>query len=192
MILSFLQKEVPKNKKILDAGCGEGRFSKYFIEEGYPITSMDFSIEYVKMDKKKMPRGKFVVGSVTDMPFKSNSFDCIFCVDVLQHVPDLEKAIKEFRRVLKKGGKLILIDKNKYGLHKKYMIPKILIQKYRQIVEWRYSGFKERWFSPKKFNKLISKYFEKTEYHYLMESKKNFMFRLFPKLNLYVVWSAIK
>lgn len=192
MILNFLKKEINIQKRILDGGCGEGRFSKYFIEVGANITSMDFSEEYVKLAKKKLKRGKFVVGSVTKMPFPDESFDYIFSVDVLQHVPDLKKAILEFHRVLKKNGKLIIIDKNKFGLHKKYMIPKILIQKYREATEWRYSGFKERWFRPKRFNKLIGGVFRDAKYEYLMENKKNRIFKLFPKLSLYVAWTAKK
>ncbi|MFA5084583.1 MAG: class I SAM-dependent methyltransferase, partial [Candidatus Paceibacterota bacterium] len=139
-ILQFLKSSIDaKNRKILDAGCGEGRFSRYFIESGANIVSMDFSEEYINLDKKNIKGGKFVVGSVTSIPFPDSSFDYVFTVDVLQHVPELKKALSEFRRVLKKGGTLIIVDKNKWGLNPRFMIPQIFIQKYRELTQWRYS-----------------------------------------------------
>lgn len=192
MILDFLKKNINPNKIILDAGCGEGRFSKYFIDIGSKITSMDFSEEYIRLAKKNIMGGKFIVGSVTNIPLKTNSFDYVFCIDVLQHVPDIKKAIEELHRILKRGGKLIIIDKNKFGLHKKYLIPKCIIQKYRESTEVRYSSFKERWFQPEKLKKDIIKYFDNAKYEYLIENNKNSIFKLFPKLNHYVAWTAIK
>ncbi len=190
-ILNILKKEIDlKDKKILDAGCGEGRFSKYFIEKNANITSLDISEEYINVIKANIRRGKFVVGSVTDLPFPKNSFDYIFSVDVLQHVPNINKAIKEFHRVLKINGKVIIIDKNKFGLNSKYLIPQILIQKYKELTEWRYEGFKERWFSPNKFERVIKLYFKETEYEYIIE--KNKIFKIFPKINLFVVYTARK
>jgi ubiquinone/menaquinone biosynthesis C-methylase UbiE len=192
MILDFLKKRINQKKKILDAGCGEGRFSRYFIENKANITSMDFSEEYIRLAKKNLKKGRFVIGSVTNLPFKDNSFDFIFSVDVLQHVPDLEKAIKEFFRVLRKGGALIIVDKNKFGLHKKYLIPGRLIQKYKELTGWRYSSFKERWFNPKEFKEKLSRIFKEVEYEYLIENNKNQIFKIFPKLNLFVAWTAKK
>jgi ubiquinone/menaquinone biosynthesis C-methylase UbiE len=192
MILDFLKNNLDAKKKILDAGCGEGRFSKYFIEKGVNITSMDFSEEYVRLAKKKIGKGKFIVGSVTKLPFKDKSFDYIFSVDVLQHVPDLKKAIREFHRVLKKGGVLIVIDKNKFGVHRKYLIPHRLIQKCKEMTGWRYSGFRERWFSPKKFREELAKRFKEAKFEYLMEKNKSKIFKTFPKLNFFVAWTAKK
>jgi len=192
MILNFLKSKIDKKGRILDAGCGEGRFSKYFIENRANITSMDFSEEYIRIAKKNINKGKFVIGSVTKLPFKDNSFDYIFSVDVLQHVPDLEKAIKEFFRVLRKGGTLIIVNKNKFGFHKKYFIPYRWIQKYKEIKEYRYSGFKERWFNPNRFKKELTRTFRKVQLVYLIEPKKAIIFKISPKLNFFVAWVAKK
>jgi len=193
IILKFLKENVKnKKKKILDAGCGEGRFLKYFVDNKYNITGMDLSKEYIRLAKKNVGKGKFVVGSVTNIPFKDNSFDYIFSVDVFQHVPDLNKAIKETQRVLKKGGTLIIIDKNKYGLNKKYLIPQKLIKNIKDLGGWTYSGFKEQWFSPKKLKEKIKKQFKEVKYTYLIEKNKPSLFRSFPKLNLFVAWIAKK
>jgi len=193
MILNFLKENIKnKKKKILDAGCGEGRFSKYFIENGYNITSMDFSEEYLKVAKKNIGKGKFILGSVTNLPFKDNSFNYIFSVDVFQHVPDLEKAIKECHRVLKKDGVLIIIDKNMYGFNERSLIPQKLIKNIKDLRTWKYSGFRERWFSPKKLKKMINKYFDSARFEYLIEKNKNNIFQTFPQLNLFVAWIAKK
>jgi ubiquinone/menaquinone biosynthesis C-methylase UbiE len=192
-ILDFLKNHIEtKNKRILDAGCGEGRFSKYFIDMHADIVSMDFSEEYIRVNKKNMPKGKFIVGSVTKIPFPDDTFDYIFSVDVLQHVPELRASIQEFYRVLKKGGTLIIIDKNKTGLNPKILVPQILIQKYKELTELRYSEFKERWFIPEKFKRLIAQYFNDVKYTYLLEKNKNRIFKTFPKLNLFVAWIAKK
>jgi len=192
-IACFLKNHIDvKRKKILDAGCGEGRFSKYFIDSGANITSMDFSEEYIHLNEKNIPNGKFTVGSVTNIPFPSNTFDYIFTVDVLQHVPNLKKALQEFQRVLKKNGTLIIVDKNKWGLNSKILIPQIIIQKYKELTEWRYSEFKERWFIPEKFKVLIGDYFNDVKYCYILEENKNKLFKKFPKLNFFVAWVAKK
>ncbi|HOW36925.1 MAG TPA: class I SAM-dependent methyltransferase, partial [Candidatus Pacearchaeota archaeon] len=77
MILNFLKSQIGKKGKILDAGCGVGRFARYFIENGFNLIGMDFSKEDVRLAKQKIGKGTFVVGSVTEIPFKDNSFDYI-------------------------------------------------------------------------------------------------------------------
>lgn len=191
MIFKYLATHMDIEKRILDAGCGEGRFTKPFIMEGVDIVGMDFAEEYVKMDRAKL-KGVFVVGSVTNIPFKEEHFDYVFCVDVLQHVLNLDKALSEFHRVLKKGGTLFIIDKNKYGLHRKYLIPERLIQKYKELTQKRYRGFKERWFKPEELKKKLSNIFQSTYYEYLIEENKAKIFHKIPQLNLFVVWSAKK
>ncbi len=192
MILNFLKSHIRNKGKILDAGCGEGRFARYFIEKGFNLIGMDFSEEYVRLAKKKIGKGKFVVGSVTNIPFKDNSFDYIFTVDVLQHVPDLRQALSELYRVLKKEGVLIVVDKNKFGLHRRYLVPHRLIQKYRELTQWRYKGFKERWFNPEKFTKTLLTQFKEVKQVYLIEKNKSRLFYLFPKLNFFSAWVAKK
>jgi ubiquinone/menaquinone biosynthesis C-methylase UbiE len=192
MILNFLKKQIDPKKKVLDMGCGEGRFSRYFIEKGTRIYSIDFSEEYIKICKNTLKNGRFKVGSITNIPFKNDNFDYIFCVDVLQHVPKLEKAIHELKRVLKKDGIIIIIDKNKFGLHKRYLIPEIFIQKYKELTETRYNGFKEQWFNPKRFNTLLKTEFKNSEYDYLIEKNKSIIFKIIPQLNWFVSWKARK
>jgi len=196
-ILRFLKKNIKTKKSalILDAGCGEGRFIRYLVGKGR-IIGMDFSKEYIKIARKYIKGAKFVVGSVTKIPFPANKFDYIFLVDVLQHVPELEKSIKELHRVLKPKGTLIIIDKNRFSLHRKYLIPKMMIKRVKdKLSKYDYSktgSFKERWFFPLGFKKYLKEQFKEVNYIYIIEPNKNKIFKLFPNLNLFVVWIAKK
>ena len=193
MIFEFLKDKIKgKNKRILDAGCGDCRFSRYFIENGYKIICMDFAEENLRIAKKNIGKGNFVVGSVMKIPFEDKYFDFIFTVDVFQHVQDLKKAIREFHRVLKKDGILIIIDKNKLGIHSKYFIPQKLIKFHKDKTRLKYSGFKERWFYPNEIKRLTNNLFSQSEHRYLIEKNKSKIFHLFPQLNLFMAWVAKK
>lgn len=88
-------------KSILDVGCGNGVFvnSLREIRPDLEIHAMDRSrkaLEYVKTDKTE--------GDIVDMPFNEGSFDCVTCLEVLEHLPKAayDLAIKELVRVSKK------------------------------------------------------------------------------------------
>lgn len=100
-----------KNKKILDMGCGSGRFSIALATLGArQVIGIDLGKNGLKIGRKnakinKIENVKFVEGSVLALPFKDNEFDFIFCKGVLHHTGDLKKGISEFFRVMKKNGK---------------------------------------------------------------------------------------
>lgn len=90
--------------KFLDVGCGTGKNIEVFSEFGksYGVDSAKVAVEYCKR------RGlNFVIqASATKLPFKSNYFDVVFLLDVLEHTDDL-KALREVRRVVKDGGLVV-------------------------------------------------------------------------------------
>ena len=101
--MEFIEKyfnQIPKNSRILDVGAGEGILVEKFRREGYDIIGLDlnYGSKYI------------IVGDLNYLPFKSHTFDYIFCLDVLEHLnfEEQKKALKEINRVLKKRGKLIL------------------------------------------------------------------------------------
>ena len=100
-----------KGKKLLDAGCGTGWFSRRAVELGAVVTSLDVGENLLNEVKKKCETTR-VVGDVTALKFKDNSFDIIVSSDVIEHTPDPKLAIKEMARVLKKGGVLALTVPN--------------------------------------------------------------------------------
>jgi len=98
--------------RVLDAGCGKGRFAKA-LHQRYAdaeITGLDVSEELLK----HVPKGiRAVKESILNMPFEDNTFDVVYCIEALEHVVQIDKAVFEMTRVLRPGGRMIVIDKNK-------------------------------------------------------------------------------
>jgi ubiquinone/menaquinone biosynthesis C-methylase UbiE len=98
-----------KNEKVLDLGCGNGRFSKYLQETDY--TGADFSEKMIEQAKKRFPNKKFIVANVLNLPFKDNIFDKIYSVAMIHQIPSHKyrlEALLEIKRVLKPNGQIFL------------------------------------------------------------------------------------
>lgn len=98
-----------KGGKVLDVGCADGVFSKVILdktkaEELIGIDVVKTSIAWAKKHWRKSKKMKFMVGDAENLDFKSNTFDAVFCFEVLEHVHNPEKVLQEFKRVMKKGG----------------------------------------------------------------------------------------
>ena len=95
------------SRKILDLGCGEGTRLGLLKTNGdrYGIDISEYAINKAK---KKYPRVDFFQGDITKLPFKSNFFDLVYSMFVLEHVRQPEELLKEAIRVLKKKGTLII------------------------------------------------------------------------------------
>lgn len=101
-----------KTRSILDAGCGNGYLSRQLARKGAKVVGVDISrrfIELAKQKEKENPLGiKYYVGSICHLSmFKDETFDIIVSNIVLMDVSGLDKAIGEFRRVMKRNGKLV-------------------------------------------------------------------------------------
>lgn len=81
-------------RSILDIGAREGYYSRLLAKPSVYVTALD--LEEPRIDH---PGVTTVAGDVTDLQFPDNSFDCVFCVEVLEHVPQLEQACREIIRV---------------------------------------------------------------------------------------------
>lgn len=99
-VAAFVEQYRLRNKKILDVGSGRGHLQD--IVDDY--TGLDISPSVAPHYRKK-----FVVGSATAMPFADDSFDAVWSVFVLEHIPNPESALKEIRRVIRDGGLLYLL-----------------------------------------------------------------------------------
>jgi ubiquinone/menaquinone biosynthesis C-methylase UbiE len=109
LVLRLIKQYAPVKSRlnILDAGCGTGRLAELMQPLG-TVTGIDMSDEALKFAKT---RGiKVQKASVMKLPFKNNEFDIITSIDVLYHkaVTDDNKALKEFKRILKPGGIVII------------------------------------------------------------------------------------
>lgn len=99
-----------KGKVVLDAGCGNGYWSRRLAKEAKEVIGVDFTEELIEIAKTKPSSDnlKFQVGDLKDLKFPANEFDTVLCNMVLMDVNDLDKVIGELARVLKIGGRLVI------------------------------------------------------------------------------------
>ncbi|MCK4918255.1 MAG: class I SAM-dependent methyltransferase [Candidatus Pacebacteria bacterium] len=104
--------KIPQGNSILDAGAGELQYKKFCSHLDY--TSQDFGKYDGKGNNEGLQTDSFdnsklnIISDITKIPAKDNSFDALMCTEVLEHLPKPIKAIKEFSRIIKSGGKLII------------------------------------------------------------------------------------
>ncbi len=101
-------------KSILDVGSGAGQIAGHLLEFADPearITCMDISQPMLRRARQRLKsdRPAFVVADVTALPFADGSFDGITCGYVLEHVPDPPQGLSELARVLRPGGRMLLL-----------------------------------------------------------------------------------
>jgi len=101
-----------KGAKILDIGCGDGEYTTLFCKNKNEVVGLDLK-NIVKREYKKF---KFVKGDAENLPFPDESFDLVISFDVLEHIQDDLKAIKEMHRVLRKNGRCFLETPNRERL----------------------------------------------------------------------------
>jgi ubiquinone/menaquinone biosynthesis C-methylase UbiE len=97
-----------RGRQVLEAGCGIATDGLQFARAGALYTGLDMSPEALALARHRFDLerrgGRFVDGSVTELPFPDESFDMVFSHGVIHHVPDTERAVAEFHRVLRPGG----------------------------------------------------------------------------------------
>lgn len=110
-----IAKEVPQGSAVLEVAPGPGYFSIELAKRGnYAITGLDLSRTFVKMAAKKAAAAgvkvDFKQGSASKMPLQTNSFDFLLCRAAFKNFADPVGALKEMCRVLKPGGRGVIID----------------------------------------------------------------------------------
>ena len=109
--LLFLFEKLKEGEKVLDLGCGNGRWYPVFKEKKVDYFGVDNSEKLIEIAKENFPDAKFFVGDALNLPFPDNFFDKVYSIALLHHIPSEEfriKLLKEAKRVLKPGGILIL------------------------------------------------------------------------------------
>jgi ubiquinone/menaquinone biosynthesis C-methylase UbiE len=118
--LNELLNNEEKDVYALDAGCGSGHYSLFLAENGYRAIGVDKSEVLVskayKKSKSFSKRVNFLVADISSLPFPSNFFKLIICFNVIEFVPNREKAIGELKRVLAPDGLLLLGVCNKNSI----------------------------------------------------------------------------
>jgi ubiquinone/menaquinone biosynthesis C-methylase UbiE len=99
--------------RLLDAGCGEGYLSRMFAERDAQVDGIDSSPSLVEAARAasspETVRIDYHIGDVTRMDFAGESFDIVVCNHLLNDLPAPADAISEFYRVLKPGGRLVIL-----------------------------------------------------------------------------------
>ena len=97
-----------RGKRVLDVGCGAGRFAEVALDAGAHVIALDYSAAVVACRSNLNGRGHLdvVQGDVFALPFLSGEFDFVYCFGVLQHTPDPKRAFLSLAAQLKPGGSL--------------------------------------------------------------------------------------
>ena len=118
-----------RDKWVLDAGCGHGRYLREFAKLGATAVGIDVGDgpELARVPLHD-PRIHVVQGDVLQLPFADRSFDLAFCDGVLHHTPDPKRGFLELARVVKRGGRVVLATwkddgniANMFGVMKPFM-----------------------------------------------------------------------
>ena len=123
-------------KRVLDAGCGKGRFARV-IAERHPavrICGMDIAEAMLRRVPDRVQR---CAGALTELPFADGSFDAAYATESLEHAVEIERAVTELCRVVNPGGRIVIIDKNAEHWGK------------LKTPEW------EKWFGRRELEKLL-------------------------------------
>lgn len=94
---------------VLDVGCADGVFSKVIFDKTgakkyVGIDVLEKSVNWAKKHWRRHKKMKFSVGDAHKLRYKAGTFDAVFIMEVLEHVEDPVKVLKEVKRILKKSG----------------------------------------------------------------------------------------
>ena len=108
-------RDLAGGKKVLDAACGEGYGSALLAASAVSVTGIDRSEESIAhaRGRYQAPNLDFQAADCLDLPFGADSFDCIVSFETLEHLADHDGLLREFRRVLRPDGFLLLSSPDK-------------------------------------------------------------------------------
>ncbi len=153
----FLQ-YLPKPGRILEAGCGRGRWVFYLRRKGYDIEGIDIAGSAVRAARAFDPAVPITQGDVLSLPFPNDSFEGVISLGVVEHFEDgPDAAFIEVRRVLRRGG-LFLVTVPTQNVMRKMMFNKI---KAAQLAFKKLRGerlaFEEYRYSRRQFSELLER-----------------------------------
>lgn len=106
-----------ERRSVLDVGCGVGLMSRYVGEHFGELRGVDIAPGIVERAATHVPQGEFQLYDGKRIPFGEQTFDVVFTVCVLHHVPPAQwtSLVAEMARVLKPGGLLYIFEHNPYN-----------------------------------------------------------------------------
>jgi SAM-dependent methyltransferase len=111
---NFLEYQAPhppdffQGKRVLDAGCGSGRHAYYAARYGAEVWAIDLgpAVEVARRNTDEVGTVRIVQANIYNPPFAPESFDYIYSLGVLHHLPDPEAGFRSLLRYLKPGGEI--------------------------------------------------------------------------------------
>jgi len=157
-------------ERVLDLGCGNGRFFEFYKGENIDYFGVDSSEKLIEIAKKKNPGARFQVADALKLPFPANYFDKIYSIAVLHQIPSEElrlQFLKEAKRVLKPEGFFIVTCWKFHQSKELFLIFKFIILKLLGLSKLDFGDIFEPWgkkikryyhcFSKKELINLIKK-----------------------------------
>lgn len=163
-------KRYTENKIVLDAGCGEGYGANYLAESAKSVIGIDVASEAILYAKEKYQKEnlQFLVMDVCQMNFAQDSFEVVTSFQVIEHLKEYEKFVKDVFNILKNKGIFIVSTPNKAT--------------FSPNIEGAKGEFHYKEFYLDELKNLLKRYFKKIEIfglHYAGETEK--------KRNLFVI-----
>ena len=126
-------------KRVADVGCGKGRFARIVKERnpGASVVALDLAEAMLRPIPAEIER---VAASMTALPLATEAFDGAYATESLEHAVDIPAAVAELARIVKPGGRIVIIDKNAEAWGR------------LKTPEW------ERWFGRKELEKLLARH----------------------------------
>jgi SAM-dependent methyltransferase len=135
-VLPFILKYLPIGNRVLESGCGLGRFVKYLQDRGWEAVGIEYSGEATAMVHRTWPELKIIQGDVVYSPFSGETFDGVISLGVVEHwLEGPEKPLRETYRVLRRGGIAIITVPCLNG-----------IRRFKRLIWWKEAGEILRYF----------------------------------------------
>ena len=111
---SVFPRPIHRDAALLDAGCGNGFFCSWIAQQTrlQKISGADLSEQRIKIARERYPNFDFRVADLQQLPWPDNTFDVVTCIEVLEHIPDPLKVLRELLRVSRRHVVITVPDRN--------------------------------------------------------------------------------
>lgn len=120
--IEFLIKETGSGKKVLDVGCNDGYIGKILLNNNNDVYGMDIVKGKLLIAQKRGLKVKECDIEKEQFPYPENYFDVVILGDLIEHVFDTDALLVKCRKILKKGGKLMVTTPNVASLGRRIML----------------------------------------------------------------------